>query len=285
VVKRKTPNEIYRIPPIKFVEGIPVFSKTNEYIENYERLSLDHVTEMEKTGRNPFIPEDLWIESENSTKGLILKYAEKGHRILDVGVGLGRLLSLLPSSFKKYGMDISMNYLKIAQSKGIDVCYALAEDMPYKKDTFDIVVCTDVLEHVLNLNLICNKILSVLKGNGILIVRVPYREDLNTYLSPSCPYKFAHLRSFDEYSLRLLFEKVLRCETLEYQTAGYYFGCIRLKYTALPLYVKAFFNRLISSTRYINKRIHRYLLRIFYNPVEINIVIRKPAPARWKRIY
>lgn len=276
-----TPNDIYKISPLKFVDGIPVFSETNEYIQSYERISLDHVTEMKKTGKNPFIPEDLWIESENSTKVLILKYAENGYRILDVGVGLGRLLSLLPSSFEKYGMDISMNYLKIAQRKGIEVCCSLVEDMPYKKDTFDMVVCTDVLEHVLDLNLACNKILSVLKGDGILIVRVPYREHLGGYLSSVCPYKFAHLRNFDEYSLRLLFEKVFGCEVREYKTAGYYHGPQRLKYGlhSLPLYTHVLFDALIYCTKYIDKRIYQYLLRLLYNPVEINIVIQKPASA------
>jgi 2-polyprenyl-3-methyl-5-hydroxy-6-metoxy-1,4-benzoquinol methylase len=66
-------------------------------------------------------------------------------------------------------------------------------------------VCADVLEHVLDLNLVCAKILSVLRPGGILIVRDPYREDLRAYTVPSCPYKFIHLRNFDENSLQLLF--------------------------------------------------------------------------------
>ena len=50
---------------------------------------------------------------------------------------------------RRHGMDISRGYLKVSREVGIDVCYARIEDMPYKPDTFDVIVCTDVLEHVL----------------------------------------------------------------------------------------------------------------------------------------
>lgn len=82
-------DDVYAVTPMKSVDGIPVFSEGNEYIQNYERISLDHLVGMAKTGENPFLPEDVWVELENSTKELILKYAEGGCKILAVGVGLG----------------------------------------------------------------------------------------------------------------------------------------------------------------------------------------------------
>jgi len=269
-------TDIYKIHPLRFADSIPVFSEVNEYIANYRRIALDHLAEMHKTGANPFIPEDLWVELENSTKELILKHSEGKSRcvILDVGVGLGRLFAPLPTSFEKYGMDISMDYLKIAQSKGIDVCYSLVDDMPYKENFFDVVVCTDVLEHVLDLNLACAKILSVLKTNGILIVRVPYRENLSVYLSEDYPYEFVHIRNFDEYSLKLLFQKVFGCEVRQYKTVGYGTDYMRFKY-AFPLFARISLSALIYCTRYVNKTIYKCLTRKFYNPIEINVVVKK----------
>ena len=44
-------------------------------------------------GTNPWIPEALWTEMEATTIDLIAKYSRDGDAILDVGVGLGRLLS------------------------------------------------------------------------------------------------------------------------------------------------------------------------------------------------
>jgi SAM-dependent methyltransferase len=127
-------------------------------------------------------------------------------------------------------MDVSIEYLKIAAKKSIKVCMSLVEDMPYKEGVFDMVVCTDVLEHVLDVNLAIKKILSVIKQNGYLIVRVPYKEDLTPYLDPTYPFIFSHLRNFDENSLRLIFEKIFKCAVEDIQYCGYLSRIDRLKY-------------------------------------------------------
>ena len=54
--------------------------------------------------------------------------------------------------------------------------------MPYEDGFFDAIVACDVLEHVIDLNECCRQILRVLKPGGVLIVRVPFKEDLSPYL-------------------------------------------------------------------------------------------------------
>lgn len=268
-------NNIYMKKSLRSSEGIPIFSEENKYIENYEEIASDHISEMKKTGENPFQREEYWVEIENSTRDMIQKYIrDEKYRILDVGVGLGRLLDKLPSSLEKYGMDISMDYLKVARKKNIDVCCSLIEDMPYQQETFDIVACTDVLEHVLDLNLACKKILFVLKKGGLLFVRVPYKENLRYYLDPDYPYKYAHLRNFDEYSLRLLFENVFGCKVMEYKTAGLIIGRDKLK-LYLPDYLKIIFCDAVRYTALLSKRINKMLIKLMYEKSEINLVIRK----------
>src|SRR4029078_9982758 len=95
--------------------------------------------------------------------------------------------------------------------QGIEVCYSRIEDMPYTENTFDVITCTDVLEHVLDLNLCCSKILSVLKPGGVFIARVPVHEDLRRYLAPDFPYEFVHVRGFTEASLQLFFSRIMGC--------------------------------------------------------------------------
>ena len=251
-----------------------LFSETNEYTENYEKISSDHISSIQGGITNQFITEDLWIEMETPTIELIKKYSQAGDKILDVGVGLGRLLSHVPS-LEKYGMDISFGYLNQARQNGINVCYSLVEDMPYKQEAFDIVVCTDVLEHVLELNLSCAKILSVLKTGGILIVRVPFREDLSNYLSPTYPYKYAHLRNFDENSLSLLFERIFECEVVEMVTAAYATAGKKLKYS-LPLPKFASIMEIILlSIKSISDSFYKSIISRLYYPIEINIVVKK----------
>lgn len=269
-----TNGEIFRKEPIRFHDNIPVFSHLNEYTDNYRKISEDHLESLRRNGTNPFIPEDLWLEFEKSTIELIKKYSKQGNRVLDVGVGLGRLLSQFPH-LERYGIDISFGYLQVAQSKGINVCYALVEDMPYREGLFDLVVCTDVLEHVLDLNLCCTRILSVLKKGGILIIRVPFRENLSQYLEVTYPYKYVHLRNFDVYSLRLLFERIFGCEYIEMATAGYTPGTNRLRYPVPFQKVNVIACRFVSGIKTIYKPAYELLLKKLYDPVEINIVVRK----------
>lgn len=266
-------SEIYSRKPLRFQGTIPVFSAPSEYTANYERISRDHLKSMRQNGSNPFIPEELWVQLDNSTIALIKKYSKQGEKILDTGVGLGRLLSQV-SDLQRYGMDISFSYLKIAKTKNIEVCYALIEDMPYREEMFDIVVSTDVLEHVLDLNLCVTKILSVLKKKGTLIVRVPYREDLSQYLQPKYPYQYVHVRNFDEHSLRLFFERVFECDVIETVFSGDYLTSTYLK---RPLSLKTYerLERFLNLLKFVHERLYWAFVRKLYYTVEINVVVKK----------
>lgn len=266
-------SKIYSRKPLRFQGTIPVFSKPNAYTDNYERISIDHLKSMRHNGSNPFIPEELWVQLDNSTIALIKKYSNPGEKILDTGVGLGRLLSQVPD-LQRYGMDISFSYLDIAKTKGIEVCYSLIEDMPYREEMFDIVVSTDVLEHVLDLNLCVAKILGVLKKRGVLIARVPYRENLIQYLQPEYPYQYVHIRNFDEHSLRLFFERVFECKVIETVFTGNYLTPTYLK---SPLSLKTYdrLERFLNLLKFVHERLYWAFVRKLYYPVEINVVVKK----------
>ncbi|TLS76043.1 class I SAM-dependent methyltransferase [Mariprofundus erugo] len=201
--------------PLNEIDGIPVFSEIDRYIENYQRISSDHLAAMESGGDNPFIETDLWIRLEKSTSALIEKYAADGDRVLDVGVGLGRVLKPF-NHLRRYGIDISFDYLKKARENGFEVAFSKIEDMPYEDGFFDVVVACDVLEHVIDLHACCVQIIRVLKPGGTLIVRVPYMDDMNAYLDESLPYELIHLRSFDVATLRILFEKINALKYVEH---------------------------------------------------------------------
>lgn len=263
----------YKKEPLILRDGIPVFSKHDLYIENYDRISADHLSYFEKTGFNPFMDEDHWKEIESSTETVLRRYIKQSaKKILDVGVGMGRLLEKFPN-LERFGMDISQGYLKYAKSKGIDVCLSRIEDMPYQNDFFDIVVSTDVLEHVLDLNLAVGKILATLRDGGILIVRVPYKEDLSRYLREGYPYEFSHLRNFDEFSLKILFEKIFQYEVVEYSYTGYQGGAIR--FASPTNFFSRLATKLLGTARRFNKPLFIYLSIKLCRPIEINLVVRK----------
>jgi SAM-dependent methyltransferase len=252
---------------------IPVFSTRDAYVANYERIASDHLFHMAQTGANPFISEHLWRDSEALTAGLVRKYSVPGARILDVGCGLARLLEQF-RELERYGMDISPDYLEHAQRKGVDVCLARVEDMPYRDGFFDVVVCTDVLEHVFDLDLAVRQILRVVRDGGVVVVRVPYREDLAYYRSGS-PYEYVHLRNFDEDELYMLFEKIHDCSVPETLKGPYDLRqsrpkCHRLGGRPLRLGLRA----LGLLARGLGAGVARRYLEWMFDPVVINVVVR-----------
>ncbi len=268
-------ENIYAREPLEIRDGIPIFSAPNRYTENYEHISGDHLKSMAQTGQNPWINEDEWLQMERSTAALVTKYADLNAMILDVGVGLGRLLSNFPT-MRRFGVDISLAYLREATKKEIEVCYSLIEELPYSDDLFDVVVCTDVLEHVLRLDLCCEKMLSILKPGGYLIVRVPNREDLAPYTSPNMRYEYVHVRRFDENALHLLFEKIFNCEVIEKLPGAFVTAGDRLKCPLpLPYYTRVLGKGLRELRRFSPTVSDNILMQLYY-PTEMNIVVRKP---------
>lgn len=216
------------------IDGIPIFSRWDAYVDNYGDIAHDHVASLMAAEGNPFMARSLIDDLEDSTRALIARHVKPGSRILDVGVGLGRLLSPF-DKLQRYGIDISLDYLRRARETGISCCFSRIEDMPYKDGFFDAVVCTDVLEHVLDLNYCTAQILRVLRPGGVLILRVPHNDLLEVYAEVPQPYELIHLRRFDVPSLRLHFEKIFDCRFVEAtKVAPYFKGEPTFKLRALP---------------------------------------------------
>lgn len=276
--------DCYNRPPLRELDGIPIFSQQDDYVENYVKISSDHVAAITKESDNPWIDADVWEEMESGTLQHVLDAIQgscERVRILDVGVGLGRLLDRIKGSgfgnLDLYGIDISLPYLKIAHSKGLNVAMAKIEDMPYASEYFDVITCTDVLEHVEDLNLCITKILHCLKPGGKLIVRVPNREDLSSYLRPDYPYHLAHIRSFDEFSLELMFTRIFKLEFAD-KSAGLLIQSPSLLKYKLPIMGYNLMIRiLLRAFKLASSRVYRNAVQLLYYPTEINVVLRKPV--------
>lgn len=271
---------VYRCPPLRYLQlpggAVPVYSDRDAYIANYEKISEDHVAHMDKTGLNPFMAEELWQASEQITERLVRKHGVSGARVLDVGCGLGRLLSRFPE-FDRYGMDISPSYLQYAQREGIDLCLARIEDMPYTDNYFDLVICTDVLEHVFDLYAACTQLLRVTRPGGILVVRTPYRENLSIYLSPDLPYDYVHVRTFDEDSLRLMFEKIHGNQVIEIVKGPLLIPWVSPRCSLQVPGLGRLFRLAAKASRLGGRSFHDAFLGWAFDPSEINVAVRVNA--------
>jgi SAM-dependent methyltransferase len=154
---------------------------------------------VEKYGENPggggWYKPDTWLRISR-----VFERLDKGGDILDVGTGAGQFVNCLvlseqfrsvttidPTRFGKY-MTLSDSITRH------DVSVA---EMPFDDDSFDVVVCMEVLEHlpedifrtaIAELRRVCR---------GQLVITVPYREPL--------PLSKTHVRRFEDVDLARLF--------------------------------------------------------------------------------
>jgi uncharacterized protein YbaR (Trm112 family) len=128
-----------------------------------------------------------------------------GKRILDIGASDASFLRSLDHG-QGVALDIALPYLKTIPSASnlISVC-GDAEHLPFARNTFDVILITDVLEHVLNPENVVEGVLRVAKPNARIIVEVPWEEKLDSYRDS--PWEFTHLRSFDLFSFSSLWSK------------------------------------------------------------------------------
>jgi len=109
---------------------------------------------------------------------LFKKYNLHG-RIIDVGCGDGTLLSLLPknSDNELYGFDISNEVIEHAKKRGsISKLFVgdLTKSETLPKEKFDVVICSDVLEHIRDHRCAVRNISKIVKKRGELVISVPH---------------------------------------------------------------------------------------------------------------
>ena len=145
-----------------------------------------------------------WFEKKKHLiKVLIEKIIKPGYklRILDVGSGTGTNIPMLKQFGDVYVIDNDENALKLVSNNLIkEKMFADATRIPYSENFFDIVVITDVLEHVEDDRAAVREIKRVLKQNGFLIFTVPA---FNALLSGH-DHALGHFRRYSKKSLRTL---------------------------------------------------------------------------------
>ncbi|MCR4327433.1 MAG: class I SAM-dependent methyltransferase [Nanoarchaeota archaeon] len=115
-----------------------------------------------------------WFYNENLEMPTTLKILGKvkGKKILDLGCGPGRYAKILTQrGAKVVGIDNSKVSLKIAkkESPKSKFIFGDVENLPFKKEEFDIVFSSLVLDHFEDWNSILAEVKRVLKKKGFFI--------------------------------------------------------------------------------------------------------------------
>lgn len=136
--------------------------------------------------------------------------------ILDIGCGFGDLLIKLREKGHKgqlYGVDISEGMIKEAKenSKGLDIQFKVsqAERLPFREETFDIIICKHSLYHF-KLNKAIEEIYRCLDNKGVLIFTLNSYSKRSRYYSEK--YKFLISKNLNNFNF-INVKKNLNLET------------------------------------------------------------------------
>lgn len=110
-----------------------------------------------------------------NTRLLSLVSETKAESILDAGCGEGFTLSLLKQSKlgkKLVGIDFEDDAIKLAHkiNPKLDISKASIYELPYKDNNFDLVICSEVMEHLTDPEIAIKEIIRVSKKYVLISV-------------------------------------------------------------------------------------------------------------------
>jgi len=176
------------------------FGKSHKEVEGaeWERLYDSCFMKMEK-----IVPFQKGVVQPNYRfRWITSKYPSKNKlNILDVGCANGTLCYLSKGWGNVTGVDVSLAAVEAARAnvpEGTFVQAHVDQKLPFENDTFDVVSCLEVLEHVKDLNKAVAELVRVMKPEGKLLITVPVDHAYDN------PY---HVRYFKFYDVTDLLEQ------------------------------------------------------------------------------
>ncbi|SHJ53879.1 glycosyltransferase [Cycloclasticus pugetii] len=162
----------------------------NNYLERLKQYSI------KKTHRAGFSPTN--NRQSKAEKILIILKEALGSpinnlEILDIGTGNGEISSFIGARNNVTSVDL-YDTRQVSDHYNFTQCNEL---LPFKSESFDIVISNHVIEHVTNQELHINEIKRVLKNDGILYLATPnkfwpFEVHYRIYLLHYLPHKLFH---------------------------------------------------------------------------------------------
>jgi ubiquinone/menaquinone biosynthesis C-methylase UbiE len=115
-----------------------------------------------------------WVENKRTRTVLRQLAARPEHKILDVGCGAGHILAQLPGDLR-HGVDLSQFMVKRAQERlgsQAKIVNGDAEKLPYDDASFDRVLASSLLSHVLHPEVVIRELKRVTKPGGRVVISI-----------------------------------------------------------------------------------------------------------------
>ncbi len=203
----------YTLCDLTRVKMVKLFSMDMQYNEfhKYSRIQKRPIK------RNNFTYRLIIREVENILTGL----KKNNVKILDYGCGVGTLVFYLSSAGNNLtGVDISPLSIKLcnrsAEEMNLTNRVKFSESRNFWKklkstnNKFDLIICSEVIEHVRNDTMLLRNLLKVLNKGGYIFLTTPSNNAplFKMGVADSFDNKVGHLRRYDVESLISTFEKI-----------------------------------------------------------------------------
>jgi len=145
------------------------------YYFNWDEYEVDlqeFYNDDKKIWNEEFTYSKYWARQVKRINKLLLD-KDRRLNILDIGCRTGDfLLHWDKSKNNLYGVEINKNNADIAKKRDINIYNNFIEEIDFDIE-FDIITCYAILEHIANPRIVLEKITSILKTNGILVIMIP----------------------------------------------------------------------------------------------------------------
>lgn len=215
-------NILFDVDGVAFpiCRGVPIFldqygeEETDRYFHYINHYTID--AELFDYYRNKH--DRLEKASVGLLQASILNQIPKSTRmLLDVGCGCAYIAKhFMNTAVKVVSLDVAqVNAEKALSSYPSENHASVVADafaLPFRENTFDCVVASEIIEHTTDPVAFIEALKRVLKPGGTLIVSTPYMEKIEYSLCIHCNCKTpknAHLHSFDKNNMEKLYAKAI----------------------------------------------------------------------------
>jgi len=131
-----------------------------------------------------------------------------GSDVLDVGCGVGETIALLRDQrrCRCSGCDIAASAAAAVTAQGMTGRVSVLPDIDFPDEAFDVVICTETLEHVTDAAGTVRSLRRVLRPEGLLLMSVP---------DGSVDEEASHVHRFTEASIRRLLSRYFSVVSIE----------------------------------------------------------------------
>jgi SAM-dependent methyltransferase len=187
---------------------------------------------------------------------------QKDCSILDIGCAGGQLLSDLTSHgyTNLYGIDLSIKAINLCHSRGLNNTIVMdARKLSYPSESFDVIVASDVLEHISHPEATLREWRRILKPRGVLLIFVPAFQSLWSSHDD-------HNKHIRRYTKKDLVPLLTQTDLVLHRCSYWNVSLLPIKYLAsvinrvLPFKKKNATDQLVSFPPVINKVLTLVLL-------------------------